>query len=127
MQQSPRHHCCCRCQSSLYLADSGQIGAIHAGVLEDHKQGPEAEMLYSIGETMASLPSRGASVFQNIQNGGRQTVNSVSKPSLNATLAAKVGCNSHASNPKCCSASQHPFESTPACGLTISWVALLHT
>ncbi|CAK0785673.1 hypothetical protein CVIRNUC_008884 [Coccomyxa viridis] len=60
-----------------------------AGVLEEHKQGPEAETLFSIGETMASLPSRGASVFQNIQNGGRQTVNSVSKPALHATLAAK--------------------------------------
>ena len=58
---------------------------------------------------MASLPSRGASVFQNIQNGGRQTVNSVSKPTLHATLAAKVSCNSHACTLKCCSATQHPL------------------
>ena len=86
---------------------------IQAGVLEEHKQGPEAETLYSIGETMASLPLRGASVFQNIQNGGRQTVNSVSKPSMNATLAAKVDCNTHVPSLRVCSASQHPSDCSP--------------
>ena len=77
---------------------------IHAGVLEEHKQGPEAETLFSIGETMASLPSRGASVFQNIQNGGRQTVNSVSKPALHATLAAKVSCHPYVFSSRTCTA-----------------------
>ena len=86
---------------------------IPTGVLEEHKQGPEAETLYSIGETMASLPSRGASVFQNIQNGGRQTVNSVSKPSLNATLAAKVDCHLHVPILRLCSASQESLDCSP--------------
>ena len=89
--------------------DCEQSRMIHAGVLEEHKQGPEAETLFSIGETMASLPSRGASVFQNIQNGGRQTVNSVSKPALHATLAAKVSCNTHALYLRYCRMTQNPL------------------
>ena len=107
------HHCFRRASLGLHLPGNRHTAALHAGVLEEHKQGAEAETLYSIGETMASLPSRGASVFQNIQNGGRQTVNSVSKPALNATLAAKVNRNSRASSLKGCHAGQHCLVSSP--------------
>lgn len=60
------------------------------GVLEEHKMGSECEYLSLLADKMALVPSRGGALFQNIQNGGRQSLTSTSKPSLHATLAAKV-------------------------------------
>ena len=50
----------------------------------------ECEYLSHLADNMALVPSRGGALFQNIQNGGRQSLTSTSKPSLQATLAAKV-------------------------------------
>jgi hypothetical protein len=50
----------------------------------------ECEYLSLLADKMALVPSRGGALFQNIQNGGRQSLTSTSKPSLQATLAAKV-------------------------------------
>ena len=52
--------------------------------------GSECEYLSLLADKMALVPSRGGALFQNIQNGGRQSLTSTSKPSLHATLAAKV-------------------------------------
>ncbi len=50
----------------------------------------ECEYLSLLADKMMLVPSRGGALFQNIQNGGRQSLTSTSKPSLQATLAAKV-------------------------------------
>lgn len=50
----------------------------------------DARYLESLAEKMGQMPSRGGALFQNIQNGGRQSLTSVSKPMVNTKLAAKV-------------------------------------
>lgn len=50
-----------------------------------------AEYLAVLADKMSMVPSRGGALFQNIQNGGRQSLTSLSKPTLKANLAAKVG------------------------------------
>lgn len=50
----------------------------------------ECEYLSLLADKMELVPSRGGALFQNIQNGGRQSLTSTSKPFLQATLAAKV-------------------------------------
>jgi hypothetical protein len=64
-------------------------------VLQDHERVSDAEYLAVLADKMAAVPSRGGALFQNIQNGGRQSVTGgaqtmLSRPSVRAALSAKV-------------------------------------
>ncbi|KAK9908181.1 hypothetical protein WJX75_003830 [Coccomyxa subellipsoidea] len=116
-------------QGSLNRQQMVELLQFATGVLENASCHNDAEYLAVLADKMAAVPARGGgggALFQNIQNGGRQSLSGgaqtlTSRPSVHAAVAARNGADARSKSDASALSRARAWVETRGCG----WLGLV--